>query len=88
MAKFAVLFWELGCVYAVLFWVFGGVIPSFDEIGARKAELAQLTAQIEKAQNLKRLQTSHCDKRLCVKVIESKCNYGSKGDRYCVVDLK
>lgn len=64
------------------------LIPSFDEIGERRAELSALTVQIEKAQNLKRLQTSNCDKQLCVKVIESKCNYGSKGDRYCVVDLK
>lgn len=83
-------------------WYFGGFavfmafclgfmwwfVPSRDEIGSRRAELGSLTAQIEKAKNLKRLQTSNCDKQLCVKVVESKCNYGGKGDRYCVVELK
>ena len=54
----------------------------------RGAELDHLTTQVEKAKNLQRLQISNCDKQLCVKIIESKCNYGSKGDRYCVADLK
>ncbi len=74
----------MACCFGFMLWF----VPSLDEIGERKAELAHLTAQVEKAQNLQRLQTSNCDKRLCVKVIESKCNYGSKGDRYCVADLK
>lgn len=74
----------MACCMGFMLWF----VPSLDEIGARRAELDHLTAKIEKAQNLQRLQTSHCDKRLCVKVIESKCNYGSKGDRYCVADLK
>lgn len=74
----------MACCMGFMLWF----VPSLDEIGARRAELDHLTAQVEKAQNLQRLQTSNCDKRLCVKVIESKCNYGSKGDRYCVADLK
>ena len=74
----------MACCMGFMLWF----VPSLDKIGARRAELDHLTAQIEKAQNLKRLQTSNCDKRLCVKVIESKCNYGSKGDRYCVAELK
>lgn len=74
----------MACCFGFMLWF----VPSLDEIGERKAELAHLTAQVEKAQNLQRLQTSNCDKRLCVKIIESKCNYGSKGDRYCVADLK
>ena len=60
-------------------------MPNFDEIGDRRAELA---TQIEEAYNLQRLQTSYCDKRLCVKVIESKFNYDSNGDRYRVADLR
>lgn len=63
-------------------------MPSLDEIGGSKAELEHLETKIEKAKNQQRLQTSNCDKRLCVKIIESKCNYGSKGSRYCAVDLK
>lgn len=74
----------MACCFGFMLWF----VPSLDEIGARRAELDHLAAKIEKAQNLQRLQTSNCDKRLCVKIIESKCNYGSKGDRYCVADLK
>lgn len=74
----------IACCMGFLMWF----VPSLNEIGERKAELAYLNAKIEKAKSLQRLQTSHCDKRLCVKVIESKCNYGSKGDRYCVAELK
>ncbi len=67
---------------------FGGFIPSLDKIHSRRRQVELLNDQIEKAQNLKRLQTSNCDKRLCVKVVETQCNYGKKGDRYCVADLK
>lgn len=74
----------MACCMGFLMWF----VPSLDEIASRRAELDHLTAKIEKAQNLQRLQTSNCDKRLCVKVIESKCNYGGKSDRYCVAELK
>ncbi|UXZ05625.1 hypothetical protein [Moraxella nasicaprae] len=74
----------MACCMGFMLWF----VPSLDEIASRRVELDHLTAKIEKAQNLQCLQTSHCDKRLCVKVIESKCNYGSKGDRYCVAELK
>lgn len=63
-------------------------VPSMDEIRSRTHQLEAINAQIEQSGSLKRLQTSQCDKQLCVKVIESKCNYGKKGDRYCVADLK
>lgn len=75
----------MACCKGFMLWF----VPSLDEIGARRgAELDHLTTQVEKAKNLQRLQISNCDKQLCVKIIESKCNYGSKGDRYCVADLK
>ncbi|WP_143821273.1 hypothetical protein [Moraxella canis] len=74
----------MACCMGFMLWF----VPSLDDIGARRAELDHLTAQIEKARNLQRLQTSNCDKRLCVKVIESKCNYGSNSDRYYVAELK
>ena len=83
--------WYFGSLIAFMVFCFGlavWFVPSLDEIKERRAELNHLSAKIEKAQNLQRLQTSNCDKRLCVKVIESKCNYGSKGDRYCVAELK
>lgn len=83
--------WYFGTLVAFMVFCFGLVVwfvPSLDEIGERRAELDHLSTQIEKAKNLQRLQTSNCDKRLCVKIIESKCNYGSKDDRYCVADLK
>lgn len=74
----------LGFVVISLFYYF----PSFDEIEARRAELTHLNAEIVKIKDLKRLQVSTCEKRLCVKVVESKCNFGKQNERYCVADLK
>ena len=72
------------CVSAIALFL----IPSLDEIRERKAELSALNAHIETTSNLKRLQVSTCNKQTCIKIIESQCNYGKKGDRYCVADLK
>lgn len=79
---------SFSCLYGddvrFLFWF----IPSIDEIRERRAELTALNKQIAATHNLKRLQVSQCSKQTCVKIIESQCNYGKNGDRYCVADLK
>lgn len=84
-------FWYFGgfavlvmCFFAFAMWF----IPSIDEIATRREELSALNAEIKRNKELKQIKTANCDKRLCVKVIENKCNYGKKGDRHCVVDLK
>lgn len=74
----------MAMVAAFIWWF----VPSLDEIRSRTRQVELLNAQIERAENLNRLQVSHCGKQTCVKVIETQCNYGKKGDRYCVADLK
>lgn len=74
----------MAMVFGFMFWF----IPSMDEIRERRAELTALNSQIATMHNVKRLQVSQCSKQMCVKIIESQCNYGKKGDRYCVAQLK
>lgn len=73
---------------AMVFGFMFGFIPSMDEIRERRAELTALNSQIANMHNVKRLQVSQCSKQMCVKIIESQCNYGKKGNRYCVAQLK
>ena len=62
--------------------------PSLNEIKERRAELDGLNAVIEHKQDINRIQTSKCKSQMCVKVVENQCNYGTKGNRYCIVDLE
>ncbi|MDK4619606.1 hypothetical protein, partial [Kingella kingae] len=70
----------MAMMFGFMFWF----IPSMDEIRERRAELTTLNSQIATMHNVKRLQVSQCSKQTCVKIIESQCNYGKKGDRHCV----
>ncbi len=74
----------MAMVAAFIWWF----VPSLDEIRSRTRQVELLNTQIERSENLNRLQVSYCGKQTCVKVIETQCNYGKKGDRYCVADLK
>lgn len=83
--------WYFGgfAVFMVLcFGLIWWLIPSLDEIQNRRVMLEYLTAQVEKNDKLTRLQISNCDKKLCVKVVENKCNYGDKDNRYCIAELR
>lgn len=54
-------------------------VPSFDEIGERKAELERLEAQITQKQGIKNIDISRYNGKTCVKVDINQCNYGKKG---------
>lgn len=70
---------------AVCFGFLMWFVPSFDEIGERKAELEHLEAQIAQKQDIKNLDISRCNGKICVKVDVKQCNYGKRGQQYCIV---
>lgn len=60
------------------------LIPSFDEIGERKAELERIEQQISHMQAIKNLDITTCNGKTCVKVDVNQCNYKNKKGQYCI----
>ena len=71
----------IACCFGFMLWF----VPSFDEIGERKAELEHLEQQISRMQGVKNLDISTCSGKTCVKVDVNQCNYGEKGQQHCIV---
>lgn len=65
----------MACYMDFMLWF----VPSFDEIGERKAELERLEAQITQKQGIKNIDISRYNGKTCVKVDINQCNYGKKG---------
>lgn len=62
-------------------------IPSFDEIGERKAQLAALDKAISQKSSISQMQIANCAGQTCVRIMRNQCGYGKNRD-FCVIDPK